>query len=198
MRKCECGSTEFRAHQIVRMDVIVDGDNQWEENLTQDAAASIYDAETPYGPYTCRNCGRVYNSLDELPDSECDPNKEENMPMIENNRHIIKTVKTFLSNNEGDEGTEKLLICLGAELLDISPDRFMEIMEEDAEKIRKEFIGTLIDVFEDFLEDATGDKETVFIDGERYDALSNAIDSTLREWEVSIGYNEENKESLPF
>lgn len=52
------------------------------------------------------------------------------MSMIEDNKHIIKTIKSFLNSNEGDEGTEKLLICLGAELLDISPDRFMEIMEE--------------------------------------------------------------------
>lgn len=52
MKVCpKCGARRFIAHQVVRMDVIVDGDNNWEES------GKIYDSETPYGPYECENCG---------------------------------------------------------------------------------------------------------------------------------------------
>ena len=69
MRRCECGNTRFHAHQRVYMDILVDANNNFTDNETKDATSSIYDAETPYGPYTCTKCGRSYESLEEL--NEC-------------------------------------------------------------------------------------------------------------------------------
>lgn len=57
--KCVCGCNRFIGHQVVRMDVIVNGNNDFEEQL------EIYDSETPYGPYTCTNCGKEYDELKE-------------------------------------------------------------------------------------------------------------------------------------
>lgn len=69
MKRCKCGCQQFAAHQIVRMDVVVDPNNDWIRNLTNDSTC-IYDAEEPYGPYTCIKCGAVYDSLDALPDDD--------------------------------------------------------------------------------------------------------------------------------
>lgn len=63
----KCKSTEFSAHQLCRMDVIVNGDNIFERNFSENAAADIYDAETPYGPYECMTCGAEYDDLEALP-----------------------------------------------------------------------------------------------------------------------------------
>lgn len=61
MRVCpHCGNNHFMAHQVVRMDVMVDGDNNFED------AGEIYDSEKPYGPYTCTKCNREYDDLAEL------------------------------------------------------------------------------------------------------------------------------------
>ena len=57
--KCECGNDKFFAHQIQHRDVIVDEDNIWEEN------AEYYDVGTPFGPYTCTKCGKIYDELED-------------------------------------------------------------------------------------------------------------------------------------
>lgn len=57
--KCTCGCNKFIGHQLVRMDVVVDGNNNFEEQL------EIYDSEKPYGPYICTNCGKEYDELKE-------------------------------------------------------------------------------------------------------------------------------------
>ena len=68
MECTHCGNKEFNAHQVCRMDVVVDGDNNWVSNPGgADSAASIYDSENPFGPYTCTDCGKEY---DELQDNE--------------------------------------------------------------------------------------------------------------------------------
>lgn len=60
--KCPyCGGTKFYAHQLVRMDVMVDGNNNWLENVPD----GIYDSEEPYGPYTCAKCGHEFDELKE-------------------------------------------------------------------------------------------------------------------------------------
>ena len=41
---------------------------------------------------------------------------------------IIETIKDFLQWNKGDEYTEQLLINLGCQLLDMSQDKFMEMI----------------------------------------------------------------------
>ena len=68
----KCSGTKFHAHQLCRMDIIVDGNNNFYESASESTAADIYDSETPYGPYTCVTCGAEYDSLYELPatDSE--------------------------------------------------------------------------------------------------------------------------------
>ena len=55
--KCKCGNDKFIAHQVVRMDVVVDENNNWIESK------EAYDSETPYGPYTCTACGEEYDEL---------------------------------------------------------------------------------------------------------------------------------------
>lgn len=72
MKACrKCGCTVFAAHQICRLDVIVDGDNNWEGNAGETTQDSIYDSEKPYGPYTCLNCCEEYAELDsKLPDTD--------------------------------------------------------------------------------------------------------------------------------
>lgn len=67
MKKCRCGCDRFYAHQVCRMDVIVDADNDFIENPGGDAAEAIYDAGDPYGPYQCVECGAEYASLEDLP-----------------------------------------------------------------------------------------------------------------------------------
>lgn len=67
MKKCKCGCTRFYAHQVCRVDVIVDKDNNFQGDITE-GQVSVYDAEEPYGPYTCMKCGAEYDSLEELPD----------------------------------------------------------------------------------------------------------------------------------
>ena len=63
----ECGNKEFNAHQKCRMDVVVDDQGDFIRNQNDDAAAAIYDSETPYGPFTCTECG---NEFDPLPKVE--------------------------------------------------------------------------------------------------------------------------------
>lgn len=53
----KCGCHHFVAHQVCRLDVIVDSNNNWQENL------ECYDSERPYGPYTCTLCGAEYSNL---------------------------------------------------------------------------------------------------------------------------------------
>lgn len=66
MFACEnCGCTEFYAHQRCTMDVKVDGNNNFLDTMPDDCAQSIYDAETPFGPYECIDCGAEYDYLEE-------------------------------------------------------------------------------------------------------------------------------------
>jgi hypothetical protein len=64
--KCECGNDKFYAHQKCRVDIIVDEYNSFLDNLVSDKELgdSVYDSETPYGPYTCTECGKVYDELE--------------------------------------------------------------------------------------------------------------------------------------
>jgi hypothetical protein len=64
MFKCKCGCNEFYAHQIARVDIIVDGDNQFIQNTCEpEGALSVFDSETPYGPYACKACGEEYDEI---------------------------------------------------------------------------------------------------------------------------------------
>lgn len=43
--------------------------------------------------------------------------------------NVVECVKSFLAINKGDEGAEDLIIAIGAELLDVSVDKFVEMIE---------------------------------------------------------------------
>lgn len=60
---CKCGGNRFVAHQRVYVDVVVDGDNYFLENCGKDTDDAIYEAEDPYGPYTCLKCEKVDDDL---------------------------------------------------------------------------------------------------------------------------------------
>ena len=56
IRRCRrCKSERFIASQKVYMDVLVDGNGFFKEDL------DIKEAENPYGPYTCAVCGTEYD-----------------------------------------------------------------------------------------------------------------------------------------
>ena len=61
--RCKCGNNRFYAHQLVRIDVIVDENGAYDSNLYDNADTTIYDAEKPYGPFTCAACNREYDEL---------------------------------------------------------------------------------------------------------------------------------------
>lgn len=61
----KCGSTKFIAHQELLADIIVDGDNQFDRNVDGGLENGVYDCSTPYGPYSCLNCGAEYEKLEE-------------------------------------------------------------------------------------------------------------------------------------
>lgn len=72
--KCKkCGNDTFIAHQICRMDIMVDESGEFLRNLTGGAEMHIYDSEKPYGPFTCSKCGAEYDALiDDTPDDDTD------------------------------------------------------------------------------------------------------------------------------
>lgn len=42
---------------------------------------------------------------------------------------VVTVMKSFLACNEGDESTECLILSIGAELLDVSEETLIEIIE---------------------------------------------------------------------
>ena len=42
---------------------------------------------------------------------------------------VVAVMKSFLAWNEGDEATECLILSIGAELLDVSEETLIEIIE---------------------------------------------------------------------
>lgn len=44
---------------------------------------------------------------------------------------IISVIKEFLKLNNGDEATESIILLIGAEILCISPDRLIEILNDN-------------------------------------------------------------------
>lgn len=45
--------------------------------------------------------------------------------------NVVEVVKSFLACNDGDEATQCLILAIGAELLDVSEDKFIEMIEEE-------------------------------------------------------------------
>ena len=79
----KCGNDKFMGYQVCRHDVVVDDQNNYVEELTGDSDADIYDAETPYGPYTCMRCKTPYDTLPTIKEIEITP---------------VEMVRGFMSN----------------------------------------------------------------------------------------------------
>ena len=60
---CKCGCNRFYGHQLLRVDVICDEEGNYLEDITDGLSAAIYDAEDPYGPFQCVECGAEYDEL---------------------------------------------------------------------------------------------------------------------------------------
>lgn len=52
------------------------------------------------------------------------------MNNIINAESAVSVIGTFLKHNSGDESTEELIISIGCELLDVSQDRLIEMIDE--------------------------------------------------------------------
>ena len=61
--KCVCGNDKFIGHQVVRADIVVNQDGDFDSNLECGLDAAVYDTEDPYGPFTCTACGKEYDEL---------------------------------------------------------------------------------------------------------------------------------------
>lgn len=60
-----CRSKRFIGHQIVRTEVYVGEDGDFDGNLPDGLEAHIYDSERPYGPFICDKCGHEFDELPE-------------------------------------------------------------------------------------------------------------------------------------
>lgn len=58
-----CGGKEFSANQVCYHEIIVDADGEFVKNDERTFLNGIYDAEKPYGPFTCVACGKIYEEL---------------------------------------------------------------------------------------------------------------------------------------
>lgn len=61
--KCICGNNKFIGHQIIRADVIVSENGDFDDNLECGLESAVYDAERPYGPFICTICGAEYDEV---------------------------------------------------------------------------------------------------------------------------------------
>lgn len=59
----DCGHEEFSGNQICRVNVVVDAKNNFIRNQEKTMEASVYDADNPYGMYSCLNCGKEYEDV---------------------------------------------------------------------------------------------------------------------------------------
>lgn len=60
-----CGSERFIGHQLIRADVYVEGNGEFDENLPGGLEANTYGSGHPYGPFTCDKCGHEFDELPE-------------------------------------------------------------------------------------------------------------------------------------
>lgn len=73
--KCKhCGGEQFVGHQLVRMDILVDGNGDYIDAVhPEDPGIDIYDSEAAYGPFQCCGCGAEYDALADGEDSISGP-----------------------------------------------------------------------------------------------------------------------------
>ena len=48
---------------------------------------------------------------------------------------VIEVIKNFLSCNDGDEATEDLILAIGAEMLNVSVDAMLEMINTDLKEV---------------------------------------------------------------
>lgn len=65
VKRCSCGCGTFFAFQNVKRSVTVNTKGEF-LGEAEDKDAEVI--SKPYGPYECTRCGRVYKTLEELPD----------------------------------------------------------------------------------------------------------------------------------
>lgn len=62
--KCRfCDGQVFVGHQVCHLDILVDDSGAFLDNMPGGAEASIYESNTPFGPFQCCGCGAVYDEL---------------------------------------------------------------------------------------------------------------------------------------
>ena len=62
--KCECGCEEFYAHQVCHLDIKVDGDGNFLDNVHVGyVEKDIYHSDPPFGPFVCVDCDKEYSKL---------------------------------------------------------------------------------------------------------------------------------------
>lgn len=44
---------------------------------------------------------------------------------------VTEVIGSFLRRNKGDDATEALILSIGAELLDVSQDKLLEMLDEE-------------------------------------------------------------------
>jgi len=84
MKRCpKCNNGSFETTQRCRLDIIVDGENNFLDNKPglDKGGITIIDAEDPYGPYYCTHCGKEFDSLDELIDPDATELPESQEPV---------------------------------------------------------------------------------------------------------------------
>ena len=158
MKRCVCGGDEFLARQVAYTEVMVDSGNNFLSNAPNHEGETdevcILDANAPYGPYKCTDCGKEYDELSLLPEfaSIPDPNDREIFEMImgrvlaaqvdyrllQKQRNTLLSLKSRdgVSPEEGErvEGVVNLL----EEILDAAIDRGVCRIDEDGTVLQKE------------------------------------------------------------
>lgn len=61
--KCKCGNDKFYASQVAYIDIVVDENGTFLDNRYMTADESIYEVDSPYGPFVCTKCGAEYDHL---------------------------------------------------------------------------------------------------------------------------------------
>lgn len=61
-----CQGKEFSANQVCRVNVVVDSQNNFLRNESENMESSVYDSDNPFGPYSCLSCGEEYEDIDSI------------------------------------------------------------------------------------------------------------------------------------
>ncbi|MGN0485529.1 MAG: hypothetical protein ACI4HI_18475 [Lachnospiraceae bacterium] len=96
-----CGSKRFIGHQLIRADVYVGENGEFDGNLPGGLETSIYDSERPYGPFTCLKCDAEF---DELPENRRISLPRGHFRLITDKKCIIKFKESGYGYSHEDNG----------------------------------------------------------------------------------------------